>query len=141
MSSDDTNKTIIGAMWGTAAFIDFGVAIASVDHGNIDGWLFALPILVALVGTLYIWTMQMRHEERTSQSARSEEQDKSKRQAGDKLSLLMEIMDDDERKEFKERLKQQVLEETAYGSDGELPYGGETLESLMDTDEDKYLRQ
>jgi hypothetical protein len=40
-------------------------------------------------------------------------------------------MNDDEREAFKEALQRQVLDDARY-DDGELPYGSNTLESLMD---------
>lgn len=139
MPSHQTNKSIIVIIWIAVAVIDFGVALASIEQGQIDRLIFAFPIMAAMMATLYIWTMQTRHEERLAQSAHNDEQEKSKHQAGDKLALLMQIMDDEERKALKERLTRQVLEEAAFQDDGELHYDSETLESLLEADEDRAL--
>jgi hypothetical protein len=102
-------------------------------------WLAISPLVIAVLGTFMLWVVP---ELDSTEAASKTEQSigKAKRQQGDKLSLLLELMDDDERQAFKQLLKQQVLEETGY-ADGELPYGGDTLESLLNEDTGQRARR
>jgi hypothetical protein len=60
----------------------------------------------------------------------------------DKLAVLMELMDEEELRQFKETLKRGVLSDMGYASDGESPYDYQTLESLLDEEgEGKRLRR
>ena len=102
---------------------------------------FAIPIIVAFLGTLIILGRETQLESRALQSSQAE-QEKSKRQANEKLAMLMELMDEDERQAFKARLERQVLAEIGTAGDGELPHGSETLESLMQEDEaEQHMRR
>ena len=49
-------------------------------------------------------------------------QEKAKRSSEDKLALLMDLMDDEERQAFKETLKRQYANPD-FSNDGEIPYG------------------
>ena len=97
-------------------------------------------IILAWIGvvcaTLLIWGipefLKLYHLKILSQTGESTEKNKREGRSryDDKLALLMEIMDEDERAAFKEALKQQVLDDAHY-HDGELPYNSDSLESLM----------
>ena len=92
-------------------------------------WLAIGPLVIAVVGTFMLWVIpELDNVETASKTEQST--GKAKRQQGVKLSLLLELMDEDEREAFKQLLKRQMLEESGY-ADGELPYGSETLESLL----------
>ena len=54
----------------------------------------------------------------------------------ERLALLLDMLDDQEREAFKEALKRRVLEDADY-ADGELPYSSETIESLLLDENDK----
>ena len=53
----------------------------------------------------------------------------------------MDLMDEDERQAFKAKLERRVLDNIGYADDGELPAGADSLETLMQEDEVKRLRQ
>ena len=94
-------------------------------------WLAIGPLVIAVMGTFMLWVVpELDNVGTVSKSVSVTSEQKAKRQQGDKLSLLLELMDDDEREAFKHLLKRQVLEESGY-ADGELSYGSETLESLL----------
>lgn len=143
MSAKDKAKMIATiAMWVMAIVIsisgmsqDFlGTAIPE----NNMVWLAIAPLVIAVMGTFMIWVIP---ELDSNQAAASNDEStgKAKRQHGDKLSLLLEMMDEDERAAFKHLLKQQVLEEHRY-ADGELPYNGDSLESLLTEDSNRRAR-
>lgn len=86
-------------------------------------FMFGLPLVVAMFGTVAIW-------EASKDMDKPAPQEKNKRQQLDKLGLLMELMDEDERYAFKEVLKRQVLAEAAYADDGEIPLDVEEVARL-----------
>ena len=99
--------------------------------------LIVFTALYAVFGTMILWggpefarlyRLKMTGQfEGTSGKAKRED----KTQRNDKMSLLMDLMDDDELAAFKTTLKQRVMEDMHY-DDGELPYDDETLVSLLD---------
>ena len=112
---------VIIGMWIAVGIGLFSVGIYGAETGRDVGWLFVLPILITVFTTIILsgalpgfWL-------------RSPGEEKAKRQRDDKLALLLELMDEDERMAFKEALKQRVL---GSESDGELPYSVELLEVL-----------
>ena len=126
-------------MWLILGFISF-VAIAGegVFNATIRGDVTAMtlgPLILAMMGTAIIWT---QHEQPAKESGQniSAAQEKAKREGSalsmDKLAVLMELMDEEERLQFKETLKRGVLSDMGYASDGESPYNDDTLESLLD---------
>ena len=131
-------KDAIVAMWIAVAIIDFGVALSTIENNNPLGWPFVLPILVAFLGTLIIWTTQLPRERYNKQSAQGQE--KPKREAGDMMALLMELMDEDERAAFKQKLQERVLRDAGYGEDGEIPDQRVSLETLMHDEDADSLR-
>jgi hypothetical protein len=106
-------------------------------HGDVTA-LVIVPLIIALIGTFLLWGLPEIPKNNQMLDRQSDEgEGKAKRQQGDKLALLMEMMDEDERQAFKAALQQRLLQESgnmAY-DDGELPYGAETLESLLDDDQ------
>jgi hypothetical protein len=100
--------------------------------------LVIVPIIIALIGTFVIWGLPeiMKDKDTLKLGGQLDESGgKAKRKQGDKLALLMEMMDEDERQAFKTALQQRLLQETTANTaydDGELPYDAETLESLLD---------
>ena len=136
-------------MWVFLSAISIGAMIESstfAQAGNIE--VLALgPLVIALFGTFIIWVLpdlvRNEHNENIAKLT-NKEHSKNKRQSSgsDKLSLLMELMDEDERQAFKETLKQRILDDTRLDADGELSYGADTLESLFyEEDSNKRLRR
>ena len=97
--------------------------------------LVVLAVLGSIWATILIWGIpefiKLYNYRVATQGDVSQSQGKAKRQGRDKLDLLMELMDEDEREAFKETLKRRVLEDMGV-DDGELPYAAETLESLLE---------
>ena len=136
--SPNLGKEAIVAMWIAVAIIDFGVALSTIENNSPLGWPFVLPILVAFLGTMIIWTTQLPRERYRRQS--TEDQGKAKRGTGDMMALLMELMDEDERAAFKQKLQARVLRDAGYGEDGEIPDERVSLETLMHDEDADSLR-
>jgi hypothetical protein len=120
-----------------------GIIITSFIMGSPSDVAVIAPLVAALLATLAMWVPGQGAAPTASASAASLE--KAKRGQGAarteeaRMRMLLELMDPDEREAFKEILKQQMLRDMA---DGELPYGAQTLESLLDDqDEGKRLRR
>ena len=136
----DIHKTIVTvSIWIAVGLIDFGVALSNIEQGNALGWPFMLPLVIALISTLFIWTVPTILEGRVNTAARSDQ--KPKRSSGDMMALLMELMDEDERAAFKQKLQQRLLRDVGYIDDGEIPDEHISLESLMQDEEEDYLRR
>jgi hypothetical protein len=123
-------EDILVGMWFAVALIEIAVVISG--HFGIG---FILPLVLATFLTLAILRPQIS-------PMVAPEAEKNKRGSTDAMSALMELMDEDERQEFKYQLKQQLLDNVSRGSvDGELPLDSESLESLLTEDYDeKVLR-
>ena len=134
-------------MWLILGFISF-VAIAGegIFNTTIRGDATAItlvPLVLAMIGTAIIWTTDSEKSESSSEKVTVEALEKAKREgkSTDRLALLLELMDEDERSAFKESLKQGVLADMGYHGDGESPFNYDTLESLLDEgDQEKRLR-
>lgn len=138
----------MGNFWRavTTAFIWLmacGFGIAAVNATNSDSWIVVPVLLATLLATAVIWisealgaSAKARVETRhlTGRSDRSAA-GKSKREESDKYALLLELMDEDERAEFKEMLKRRALQDMRLSDDGEF-FAPTTLKSLMQDDED-----
>ena len=129
-------------MWALLSVISIGAVIGGssfATSSNVEVMALGPPI-IALIGTFIIWVLpdlvRNEHKENIAKLT-NKEHSKGKRQSGgsDKLSLLMELMDEDERQAFKETLKQRILEDARLDADGELSYGADTLESLFYEDD------
>jgi hypothetical protein len=121
-SPSERSGTIIG-IWFAAACICFPIMIyGAVTKTNVN-WLFALTIIATLAFTLLFWFMP-------DPGARAALRQKSKRQPGDQLALLKELLDEDELAAFKTALQDRLLDSAASRHDGELPLDADTLEAL-----------
>lgn len=121
MLSAGHRMAVIIGMWVAVGIGLFAVGIYGAETGKDVGWLFVLAILLPIFTTIILSGALPGF------TFRSSRQEKAKRQSDDKLALLLELMDDDERVAFKEALKQRLLESE---SNGELPYGVGLLEVL-----------
>jgi len=133
------------AMWIVLGLVSI-LVVAGAAVGLRDSDILPLtlvPLGMALAGTIAIWTTHPEETSRRDKSATAEASEKAKRSGRlpreDRLALLLEMMDEDERQAFKEVLKQQVLRDTGY--DGELPYSNETLAALLDEENQRHQRR
>ncbi|HRF94847.1 MAG TPA: hypothetical protein PLZ51_06630, partial [Aggregatilineales bacterium] len=82
------------------------VAFVSANSGNLEDWIMVVPLVVAMFATVTIW------ESSKGDSSKSDEKSSSGKK-GDStaytMALLMEMMDEDEREEFKYDLKNRIL--------------------------------
>jgi hypothetical protein len=123
-------------VWGGAIGMVSAIApfVAEGDMPLVAG----VGLFVALLATFLFWGLpEVTRMYNARLAARVDEMPaatKSRRQRGDKLALLLELMDDDEREAFKEALKRRTLDNIGY-DDGELPYSSETLASLLEDQE------
>jgi len=78
--------------------------LSYVAAGILSDWLVIVPLIVTLFATVTLWGVD-------PEKALPEKSDAEKR--GDttayNMALLMEMMDDDERQAFKERLQERIL--------------------------------
>lgn len=122
--SNDRAKAIATAViWLSLAMISLFAVANSYSMGDLAVILLGtLPVLLALLGTIIIWVVApMVTQPRTGSI------EKAKRgSGGDRLAILLEMLDDDEREAFKKMLKQQAMREMGSSSriseDGELPF-------------------
>jgi len=135
VNSGFNKSAVLIAIWVMMGLISMSVGIVSVDAGMELGLGFVLPILIALVSTIVMWGDFGRRGQWARFESDQSEAAKRKRGTDDKFSLLMELMDDDERAAFKEALMRRVLADAADSGDGELPYDAESLEALPYDDE------
>lgn len=123
MKQQDLTGPIFGVWFGVA-----GVAIGLAIYGSETQASITLPliftVLIGMVTTLLIFALPYL-------AAMKLEQDKNKRQPADRLALLMELLDEDERAAFKEALQARALDDMRLGGDGELPADEQTLSELL----------
>jgi len=115
---------LLATIWFSMALV--GIAIAT---GSDRPELLVIPIAVSLLMTVIMVTIP------DIVTSIATPREKAKHQPQDKLSMLMEIMDEDERAAFKETLKRRVLEDKKYGEDGELSTSDQTLAALLDKEQ------
>lgn len=122
-----------------------GIAITAliVSEGASDPEGILMPsFLASLMATFIIWgipELAGRRSERQQSSTRHRfGQSKSKRNAtssDDRMAMLMSLMSEDEREDFKETLKRRVLADSRLNADGEFMTDHESLDSLLYQDE------
>lgn len=114
---------LLATIWFSMALVGIGIAT-----GSDTPELMIIPITVALLLTVVMVLIPDMLAALTAERA------KGKRQPQDKLSMLMDILDEDERAAFKDLLKQRVLEDMGRAADGELPADDESLAALLDAE-------
>ena len=122
-----------------------GIAITAliVTEGNGDPEGILIPsFLTSLMATFIIWgipELAGKRGERQQVSSRHRfGQSKSKRNVSssdERMSMLMALMTEDEREDFKETLKRRVLADSRLNADGEFMTDDESLDSLLYQDE------
>lgn len=147
----------MGNFWRAVvtAFIWLMCAImgtVSVSAGGFGGEWVVVPVLIAaLIATAIVWVSealtanaQARSSERLFREAGgASPREKAKRDSrsdSDRIALLLEMMDADEREEFKNILKRRVLQDTHLSDDGEF-FAETSLKSLMQEDEERLRRE
>lgn len=121
MLSAGHRMSVLIGMWVAVGIGFFALGVYGAETGRDVGWLFVVTLLTALFTTIVLSGAL------PGVFIGAAGQEKTKRHQDDKLALLLELMDNDERRAFTEALKQRVLEGE---SDGELPYDAELLEAL-----------
>lgn len=86
---------IIWAFMGSISIL--ALIGAGGENSNIAGWVFTIPLVVGLFATFSVWDSGKRSAEQKSDNTAYT------------MALLMEMMDEDEREQFKYDLKRRVL--------------------------------
>jgi len=92
-------------IWAFATLLSI-IIIGNMSLGGIADWVIAIPLGVALVATLAIWESGKDSSSKQESLPRDNKQGDSTAYT---MALLMEMMDEDERYEFKHNLKQRIL--------------------------------
>jgi hypothetical protein len=85
------------------SFVLTVLALVGAAGESLDDWVIAIPMVIALVSTITIW------ESKNSKVTPPSDLVKQTDNTAYSMALLMEMMDDDEREEFKHNLKQRIL--------------------------------
>lgn len=132
-SRNDFKVFLTVVMWVVALVITFsGLAGQFVGNPIAESrqvWYVIAPLVTVVLASLIMWVAPEEAEAKLAQQA-AESDRKNKRQEGDSLAMLLDLMDEDERRDFIERLKERALDNLGV-NDGELPDTGETLEALL----------
>ncbi len=127
---------VITVIWTVLAFLSI-MALFKGSSMNLEDWALVVLTLAPLGMGIPITVIVMDAKMEDSSSSHQDwgqNTEKAKRAAGDnsRLSMLMEMMDEDEREAFKETLKERVLrdfQQDRINEDGELPT---SLAALME---------
>jgi hypothetical protein len=118
-------------IWGAAA----GISVTSLVMSEAAAvWIVLISLIAAASATAKVW-----HEASELPAAAvnvEQAYGKAKRTEADavnRLGMMLDMFDEDERREIKDRLREKILREASYGGDGELPADAESLESLLAT--------
>lgn len=123
------------------------LAVILSTNGNFNGdslGMMAIPLGIAALATFFVWVApELIKKDRIESEAEREqvreerlgnlEKEKHATSEGTRMALLLEMMDADERRMFKQSLKRKVLGESRLTADGELSES--TSEYLYDEDE------
>ncbi|HRF94852.1 MAG TPA: hypothetical protein PLZ51_06655, partial [Aggregatilineales bacterium] len=80
--------------------------IISVFSLMSEGWVVSIPLGVALFATIAVWGFASSDGNKSASSTTSEKRGDNSAYT---MALLMEMMDEDERDEFKSQLKRRIL--------------------------------
>jgi hypothetical protein len=128
MNGKDITRLIATLIvWGAAS----GISVTSLVMAEASAvWICLIALLAAAIATSELWKQQHSEPvieiERTMGKAKRTEAD-----AVQRLGMMLDLFDEDERREIKDRLREKILRESSYGGDGELPADAESLESLL----------
>lgn len=135
----DPKVVVTGFIWLICLVISLAILFSPSINAE---WVLSLPLGVAFFSTMAIYMSDAdKAKHQAGHGTGTVTVEKAKRDAGDpnetKMRLLLELMDDDERRAFKETLKRQVLQ-SSHLDDGEVD--GIAMEALLD-DQEKRLRR
>lgn len=82
------------------------LALIGAASGAVEGWVFFVPLVTAMFATLPIW--ESGKDDSPEKSASKQASSKADNTAYT-MALLMEMMDEDEREQFKYDLKRRIL--------------------------------
>jgi len=115
-------------IWTICGGIILAMTIQGVANNVAANWVLVLPLLAAVLTTLVIWAAGQGGTQ--SREAALRESGKAKRlnlTRDDKMAMLMDMMDEDERAAFKAALARKLLDDdrddNPFAEDGELPLG------------------
>lgn len=90
-------------IWAFATLLAI-IALGNAGLGWIEDWVVAVPLGVALIATLAVW-----ESGNPSKSSGQVSSGKKSDNTAYNMAFLMEMMDEDEREEFKSQLKRRIL--------------------------------
>ena len=134
-------------IWLISGALSLAVILSAESNFNGDSLaMMAIPLIVAAGGTFFIWVAaELVKKDRIEAEAKRDlereerlgnlEKEKHATSEGTRMALLLEMMDADERRVFKQSLKRKVLGESRLTTDGELSQS--TSEYLHDEDEQR----
>lgn len=107
-------------IWLTLAFIaTMGLVFGPGADLPISDVLL-IGFMGAAAATIAIWLITAFTDDKGESAEQKGALAKAKRSEADRLALLLELMDEDERSAFKDRLKREVLAGARLGNDGEI---------------------
>ena len=146
-----TNNTVVKGivtlcMWAAAMSLGESATSSPFVEGGDMALVIVMPLLFAFLGTLAVWVLPEivkifapgSATETTALPAKAKRAGDTRRD--EQLAILLELLDDDEREVFKERLQQRVLDNLRY-SEGELPETDATLAALLDEENQRQQRR
>ena len=119
-----------------------GITVVMFSNGVYSWDMIGVPLIAAILATFFMWVAPELAKE-DAEKARIEAMRSGQKAPGkpkrntpaahsdSRLSMLMELMDEDEQQAFKHTLKQRVLAEQRLSDDGEF-YSGVPLNELLD---------
>lgn len=129
-------------MWVALGIVSVMGIIFSSNLGDDAALIIGLPLSLALIGTIAIWLgpaiVEVQREKIRAQNGLGvpDMTEKAKRGGLDKYSLLMQMMDEDEREAFKTALKQRMLDDARITDDGEI-----NVDMAYFEDDERHLRR
>ncbi|MEQ8675139.1 MAG: hypothetical protein RLP44_20545 [Aggregatilineales bacterium] len=118
-----------------------GISVVMFSNGGYSWDMIGIPLIAAILATFFMWAVPELVKEDVEkariaggQSATEKQKRNATPQGESRLSMLMELMDDDEREAFKHTLKQRILAENRLSDDGEF-YSGVPLNDLLAEDD------
>lgn len=121
--NNEQRVNIVGLVWIMMGIVSVG----AVTSGEL-GLGLLIPLATAILTTLFLGVLPGMI------TSVQDQREKAKRSPQDRVAVLLELMDDDERAEFKAQLKQRILDDADRAQDGELPLGDTSLAALLHDD-------
>ncbi len=103
--SDKQRIELTWMFWGVGIAITL-IFLVSVAIDILSDWMVIVPLVVALFATVTLWGVDAENKKGSPTPPHNDKQGDSTAYT---MALLMEMMDDDEREEFKSQLKQRIL--------------------------------